>query len=51
MAKLEVVALVKVLLPLKVLLFERSVEDAAVRVKVPPAVIAWVLIVASAPER
>ena len=36
---------------LHVLLFERSVEDAAVMVKVPPAVMAVVLIVARVPVR
>ena len=41
----------KILLPEKVLLLERSVEDAAVMVKVPPAVIAVEFTVATVPVR
>ena len=43
-------ALVKVLRPVKELLLERRVEDAATSVKVPPAVIGVLLMVASVPK-
>ena len=45
------VVLVKALLPLKVLLLASNVDDAAVIVKVPPAVTFVLLIVASVPVR
>jgi len=47
----DVVEFAKALRPEKVLLFARSVEDAAVRVKVPPAVTGVELMVAKVPER
>lgn len=50
-AKLEEVALVKVVLPENLLLSVRSVEEAAVIVKVPPAVIVVLLIVARVPVK
>ena len=44
-------SLLNTVMPEKVLLSVRRVEEAAVSVKVPPAVIAWVLMVARVPER
>jgi hypothetical protein len=47
----EVAPAAKVVRPLKVLVFARSVEDAAVMVNEPPAVMAVLFTVASVPER
>src|SRR5271165_3158321 len=51
MAKAVEVAFAKMLAPVQVLLLESKLEDAAVMVKVPPGVMAVVLMVASVPVR